>query len=163
MVQERLNETTSGKHLLLWGGENTFSLTKYSYYSISLPHTHTLCTNRKIFKTSATMGTVTWEQLERIANMHDKLAAGVDMDFNYLTLLLVASVVAGLGLALDSSTTVISSMLLSPIMGPVLGMSYGLVIWDWTLIKRSMRNETVSIVICVLFGVLIGKLLIWLL
>lgn len=109
------------------------------------------------------MGTVTWEQLERIANMHDKLAAGVDMDFNYLTLLLVASVVAGLGLALDSSTTVISSMLLSPIMGPVLGMSYGLVIWDWTLIKRSMRNETVSIVICVLFGVLIGKLLICLL
>ena len=140
----------------------TFSLTQYSHYSISLPHTHTLCTYRKIFKTSATMGTVTWEQLERIANMHDKLAAGVDMDFNYLTLLLVASVVAGLGLALDSSTTVISSMLLSPIMGPVLGMSYGLVIWDWTLIKRSMRNETVSIVICVLFGVLIGKLLIWL-
>ena len=136
--------------LILIGGRGGYAIYSHIHY---LPH-------RKIFKTSATMGTVTWEQLERIANMHDKLAAGVDMDFNYLTLLLVASVVAGLGLALDSSTTVISSMLLSPIMGPVLGMSYGLVIWDWTLIKRSMRNETVSIVICVLFGVLIDKLLI---
>ena len=58
------------------------------------------------------MGTVTWEQLERIVDMHDKLAAGVDMDFNYLTLLLVASVVAGLGLALDSSTTGKSALVL---------------------------------------------------
>ena len=58
------------------------------------------------------MGTVTWEQLERIVDMHDKLAAGVDMDFNYLTLLLVASVVAGLGLALDPSTTGKSALVL---------------------------------------------------
>ena len=33
------------------------------------------------------------------------------------------SIVAGIGLAIDSATTVISSMLLSPIMGPVLGMA----------------------------------------
>lgn len=37
-------------------------------------------------------------------------------NFNYSMLLMVASVVASLGLATDSSTTVISSMLLSPIM-----------------------------------------------
>ena len=36
-------------------------------------------------------------------------------------------------------------------------MSYGLVIWDTKLIKRSARNELVSILICVLFGVIIGK------
>ena len=72
---------------------------------------------RQIFKASTTLGTVTWEQLSRIERMHTQIAEGVNMDFNYCCLLGIASIVAGLGLALDSSTTVISSMLLSPIMG----------------------------------------------
>lgn len=46
----------------------------------------------------------------------NSFTAGVNMDFNYSCLLVIASVVAALGLAVDSSTTVISSMLLSPIM-----------------------------------------------
>ena len=74
---------------------------------------------------------------------------------------MVASVVAGLGLATDSSTTVISSMLLSPVMGPVIGMSYGLVIWDLPLIRRSIRNELVSVLIGVAFGVGIGGACYW--
>ena len=69
------------------------------------------------------MGTVTWEQLKRIQRMHTQIKDGVDMDFNYSCLLMIASIIAGLGLALDSSTTVISSMLLSPIMGPVCSYS----------------------------------------
>jgi len=54
---------------------------------------------------------------------------------------------------------VISSMLLSPIMGPVIGMSYGLVIWDLQLqlIKRSARNEIVSVILCIVYGLIIGK------
>lgn len=111
---------------------------------------------RQIFKASGTTGTVTMEQILRIKKMHNKISDGVNWDFNYSCLLMVASIVAGLGLATDSSTTVISSMLLSPIMGPVIGMSYGLIIWDLPLIKRSMKNEILSIIICVIFGVLLA-------
>ena len=71
---------------------------------------------RAVFRASTTTGRVTVEQIQRIKMMHDKIADGVDFDFNYCCLLMVASIVAGLGLALGSSTTVISSMLLSPIM-----------------------------------------------
>ena len=117
----------------------------------------------------------------------------MDFNFNYYSLLMVASVVAALGLAVDSSTTVISSMLLSPIMyvcaaailsacqmhpsdaprahlpqlkchpdrGPVLGMAYGLCIWDLPLIKRSIRNEVISVGICVIFGVIIAACCSW--
>ena len=77
---------------------------------------------------------------------------GVDWDFNYSCLLTVASIIAGIGLAIDSSTTVISSMLLS-----LLGMSYGLIIWDIPLIKQSMKNELLSIMYIIIFGFLIGK------
>ena len=47
------------------------------------------------------------------------ISHGAKFNFNYATFLLTASIVAGLGLVTGSSVTVISSMLLSPIMGPV--------------------------------------------
>jgi hypothetical protein len=112
---------------------------------------------KDIFRASHTVGSVSREQIVRIKLMHDKICDGVNWDFNYCCLLTVASIVAGLGLATDSATTVISSMLLSPIMGPVIGMSYGLIIWDLPLIKRSVANELLSIVACIIFGMLIGK------
>lgn len=116
---------------------------------------------KQIFRASTTTGAVTVEQIKRIKRMHDKISGGVDFNFNYYCLLMVASVVAGLGLATDSATTVISSMLLSPIMGPVIGMSYGTIIGDKRLFKRSARNEVISIVICVCFGLLIGLCTFW--
>jgi hypothetical protein len=115
---------------------------------------------KEIFRASHTVGSVSTEQIVRIKKMHDKISDGVNWDFNYACLLTVASIVAGLGLATDSATTVISSMLLSPIMGPVIGMSYGLIIWDHPLIKRSARNELLSILACIIFGMLIGKMLV---
>lgn len=110
-----------------------------------------------IFRASTTVGSVSTDQIVRIKKMHDKISEGVNWDFNYSCLITVASIVAGLGLATNSATTVISSMLLSPIMGPVIGMSYGLIIWDLPLIKRSARNELLSILACVIFGMLFGK------
>ena len=116
---------------------------------------------QNIFRGSTTTCTVSFDQIDRIKRMHDKISSGVHMDFNYICLLVVASVVAALGLAVDSSTTVISSMLLSPIMGPVIGMSYGLIIWDIPLIKRSARNELLSILVCVVFGLIVGASCVW--
>ena len=71
---------------------------------------------KDIFRASTTVASVTTEQIVRIKKMHDKISDGVDWDFNYLCLLTVASIVASIGLATNSATTVISSMLLSPIM-----------------------------------------------
>jgi len=115
----------------------------------------------QIFRASVTTGRVSREQVIRIKKMHEKISDGVDFNFNYATLLLIAIIVAGVGLTTDSSTTVVSSMLLSPIMGPVIGMSYGLIIWDLPLIKRSVRNEMVSILICIVLGIIIGLATFW--
>ncbi|KAL7529526.1 hypothetical protein ACHAXR_003014 [Thalassiosira sp. AJA248-18] len=116
---------------------------------------------KAIFRASTTKAAASHEQIDRIKRMHKKISDGVNWDFNYSCLLMVASVVASLGLATDSSTTVISSMLLSPIMGPVIGMSYGLIIWDLPLIKRSARNEVLSILVCIIFGLIIGACCVW--
>lgn len=47
-------------------------------------------------------------------------------------------------------------MLVSPIMGPVLGCCFGSRIFDFPLVKSSLKNETLALAICVLIGLLIG-------
>ena len=90
--------------------------------------------------------------------MHEKFEVGVRFAFNYNVLLLVASVLAGLGLVSNSSATIIASMLVSPIMGPVVGLAYATVIKDWKLFRLSLKNESLSLLFCVLTGVAIGAI-----
>lgn len=88
--------------------------------------------------------------------MHKKIDEGVNFSFNYNVLLLVASVLAGLGLVSNSSVTIIASMLVSPIMGPVVGLAYGTTIRDWKLVRRSLRNESISLLACIVMGITIA-------
>ena len=69
-----------------------------------------------ILRASHSYENVTEEQIERIRTMHKKIEVAAKFTFNYNTLLFVASVLAALGLVSNSSTTVIASMLVSPIM-----------------------------------------------
>lgn len=66
-----------------------------------------------VLRTSVQISSVTMEQIQRVRQMHKKFSEGTEFDFNYSTLLVVASVLAGLGLASGSGTTVIASMLVS--------------------------------------------------
>jgi uncharacterized hydrophobic protein (TIGR00271 family) len=81
---------------------------------------------------------------------------GVNFSFNFNVLLLVASILAGLGLVSNSSATIIASMLVSPIMGPVVGLAYGTTISDWKLVRRSLRNETICLAFCIIMGTVIA-------
>jgi uncharacterized hydrophobic protein (TIGR00271 family) len=90
--------------------------------------------------------------------VHDRFADAVEFSFNYNTLLLVASILAGLGLVSNSSATIIASMLVSPIMGPVVGLAYGTTIHDWKMVKRSIRTECISLIFCILVGAVIGAI-----
>ncbi len=90
--------------------------------------------------------------------VHDRFADAVEFSFNYNTLLLVASILAGLGLVSNSSATIIASMLVSPIMGPVVGLAYGTTICDWKMVKRSIRTECISLIFCILVGTVIGAI-----
>lgn len=99
---------------------------------------------------------VSVEQLQRIKRIHKQFSEGSKFSFNFNTLLLVASIIAGLGLVNNSATTIIASMLVSPIMGPVVGMAYGATIRDWRLCRRALYTELISLLVCIASGVMIG-------
>jgi hypothetical protein len=66
---------------------------------------------RRIIEADDRFEEVTVEQIERVKLMHDRFMEGAVPNFNYNTLLLVAAVIAGLGLVSNSTATIIASML----------------------------------------------------
>lgn len=57
-----------------------------------------------------------------------------------IIILILAIIVASLGLNTNSPAVIIGAMLISPLMGPIIGIGLGVGIYDFALIKRSARN-----------------------
>jgi uncharacterized hydrophobic protein (TIGR00271 family) len=76
--------------------------------------------------------------------------------FDFLCLVVVASLLAALGLATNSAVVVVASMLVSPIMGPILAVTFGSVVRDWQLVRVGVLSELLSLLLCVLDGFLVG-------
>ena len=78
------------------------------------------------------------------------------MTFDFLALLLVASILAGVGLITNSTVVIVASMLVSPIMGPVMGITFGSRVLDWKLARESAAVELGALAIAVLTGAVVG-------
>jgi uncharacterized hydrophobic protein (TIGR00271 family) len=55
--------------------------------------------------------------------------------------------VASVGLNVNSTAVIIGAMLISPLMGPIVGLGYGLAIQDFALIRLALRNLLIFTVI----------------
>ena len=78
------------------------------------------------------------------------------MDFDYLALLSVASIIAAIGLATNNTVAIVASMLVSPIMGPVMACTFGSIVNKWSLVRLGAVSELVSLLICCIIGFCIG-------
>ena len=68
--------------------------------------------------------------------------------------LMFAIAVASIGLNVNSTAVVIGAMLISPLMGPIVGMGYGLAVGDTALIRQAVRNIIIFIVISLITATL---------
>ena len=65
--------------------------------------------------------------------------------------ILICSIfIASIGLNADSTAVVIGAMLISPLMGPILGMGMSLAINDIDTLRRSLKNLAVMVILSVL-------------
>jgi uncharacterized hydrophobic protein (TIGR00271 family) len=76
--------------------------------------------------------------------------------FDYLLLVIVASMIAGVGLAINSTVAIVASMLVSPIMGPILAITFGMTTKKTDLIMIGIRSELISLFLCILIGFIIS-------
>ena len=70
----------------------------------------------------------------------ESLKKGVEFRGTNLWVLIFAIFLASLGLNTNSTAVIIGAMLISPLMGPIMGFGLGLGITDFELVKRSLRN-----------------------
>lgn len=72
-----------------------------------------------------------------------------------LWILACAIIVASVGLNVNSTAVIIGAMLISPLMGPIVGAGFALGIYDFSLLKKSLRNllnaTVVSLVVSTLY------------
>ena len=90
----------------------------------------------------------------------EEIYEGIDADshltFNFIALTVFAGTIAGLGLATDSDATVVASMLVSPLMNPILLITFGAAIKDREFVQRGLYNELVGVVITLFVGFVLG-------
>ena len=77
------------------------------------------------------------------------IAKGVEFRGVNLWVLIFATMIASLGLNVDSAPVIIGAMLISPIMGPIMGIGLALGINDFDLLKRSLRNFMLMFVVAI--------------
>ncbi|CAM9594685.1 unnamed protein product [Chrysoparadoxa australica] len=92
----------------------------------------------------------------RVEQVIEQISEQARFSFDYLCLLLVANFLAAIGLATNNTVVIVASMLVSPIMGPVLGFTFGSTVHDWDLRTLGMRTELLSLVICTVTGFVTG-------
>jgi len=80
----------------------------------------------------------------------DSIKKGVEFKGTNLWVLIFATFIASLGLNTNSTAVIIGAMLISPLMGPIMGFGLGLGISDFELIKRSFRNFAIATVFSVI-------------
>ena len=93
---------------------------------------------------------------QRISLLEDKAAdetidrelrSGAEMRGTNLWLLMFAIFIASIGLNVNSTAVIIGAMLISPLMGPILGIGYGVGVLDIALIRRSLKNLAIAVAI----------------
>ena len=83
-----------------------------------------------------------------------QISSGVTFHGANLWVLIFAILIASLGLNVNSTAVIIGAMLISPLMGPIIGMGLAVGITDLELLKRSATNYLVATVISVLTATL---------
>lgn len=78
------------------------------------------------------------------------IKAGIDFRGANLWILIFAIFVASLGLNTNSAAVIIGAMLISPLMGPIVGMGLGIGIYDFELLKRAFRSFATATIFSVL-------------
>ena len=76
--------------------------------------------------------------------IHSEISEGVRMSGSNAWILGVAMIIACIGLTTNSISAVIGAMLISPLMGPIVGSGFSIGTHDFDLLKKSAKSNSVN-------------------
>jgi uncharacterized hydrophobic protein (TIGR00271 family) len=83
---------------------------------------------------------------EEYTTIHDIVESGIEFKGTNLWILIFAIFIASVGLNVNSTAVIIGAMLVSPLMGPILGMGYSIATYDFSLFRKALVNYIFAIV-----------------
>lgn len=84
----------------------------------------------------------------------ERIRNDIHMKGANLWILMFAIFVASIGLNVNSTAVIIGAMLISPLMGPIMGIGYGAGINDFSLLRRAFKNLAIATFIALLTSTL---------
>lgn len=85
--------------------------------------------------------------------IHENILSGIDVKGGNLIILFCAIFIASLGLNVNSTAVIIGAMLISPLMGPIIAIGYGIGTHDFEIIKKSIKVLAIEIVISLITSI----------
>ena len=82
--------------------------------------------------------------VEAESQIEDEIRQGISFRGSQAYILVFAILVASLGLNTNSTAVIIGAMLISPLMGPIIGIGLAIGISDFDLLRRSGRNLLIA-------------------
>jgi uncharacterized hydrophobic protein (TIGR00341 family) len=90
--------------------------------------------------------------------LYSSVEKDVQLDLNYLVLVVLSTVVAAIGLVENNVAVVIGAMVIAPLLGPNLALALGTALGDTALIRKALMTGAVGIGLAIALSTLIGAL-----
>jgi uncharacterized hydrophobic protein (TIGR00271 family) len=94
-----------------------------------------------------------------VEEIYENVKSQSSLSFDFLAFTIFAAAMAGFGLIMNNVTIIVASMLLSPLMGPMLAVALGYVVQDRNLFVKGTVNELISLGLSLAVGVVLAIIL----
>ncbi|MFW9922286.1 MAG: TIGR00341 family protein [Candidatus Thorarchaeota archaeon] len=91
-----------------------------------------------------------------VEEMEQTVSNLAKLDLSYITWMILASILAAMGLINDDYVTLIASMIISPLMGPIVGIAFGAITSNQKILKQGVFGQLTGIGIAIFIGFFIG-------
>lgn len=91
-----------------------------------------------------------------IEELEQKVHSISKLDFNFIAWTILSSILAAMGLIGDDYVTLIASMIVAPLMGPIVGIAFGALTSNQKILREGLLSEGIGVFISIFIGFAIG-------
>lgn len=86
------------------------------------------------------------------AELYDDINEFSEMNRNFIIMLVLSSIVAGIGILSDSIPVIVGAMVIAPLLGPNIALAFGTVLGDIPLVRRSAITGLIATAIALVIA-----------
>ena len=89
--------------------------------------------------------------------LYESVIKGVDINLNFILMVIFSTIVVTIGLSEDNVAVVVGAMVIAPLLGPNIALSFAASVGDKNLILKSLYSIIIGILISITFGYVISS------